>query len=205
MNGKAKTGPMELPTGFYATAAAGSTGQINSTAMTATPSGMDLRREIETRRGVGPEVGVGYDFGGGRIEVTGIYNRASVSSAELEGPMGFEQALSTEGKAIQTWSAMVSSYIDISIKPRLELYAGGGIGIRQALNPGYTLNTPRGIVQLRGKETTLLGYQFKTGLTYQLRSKQAIFIEGFYAGSQSSSVGNTGIGGARIGTRWYFR
>jgi hypothetical protein len=105
---------------------------------------------------------------------------------------------------MQTLSAMLSGYIDIPVNRRLELYVGGGIGIRQSQLPGFQIETPLGLIPIQGREQTMLGYQFKSGLTVKLRPKRDLFVEGFYAGSQHPEQGASGVFGVRGGSRWWF-
>ena len=160
---------MEASTGFYATIGAGATSPFHSTLQGSPPAGSPLSHKLDTNAGLAPEVGVGYDFGGGRLEITGLYNRASITTATLQSAVTGQQALATDGKALQTFSAMLSGYIDIPVHRKLELYLGGGIGIRQSRLPGFQIETPMGMLPIQGREQTLLGYQFKTGLTVKLR------------------------------------
>ena len=195
---------MELPAGFYATIGLGATSPLNSSLQGSTPAGTALSLNLDTSPGITPELGVGYDFGGGRVEVTGLYNRARITTATLQSALAEQQELATDGKAMQTLSAMLSGYIDIPVNRRLELYVGGGIGIRQSQLPGFQIETPLGLVPIQGREQTMLGYQFKSGLTVKLRPKRDLFVEGFYAGSQHPEQGASGVFGVRGGSRWWF-
>jgi hypothetical protein len=51
---------------------------------------------------------------------------------------------------------------------------------------------------------TNFGYQAKLGLTYKINKKLDIFTEAVYAGTVTSSDGNLGLFGLRIGTRRLF-
>jgi len=195
---------MELPTGFYATIGVGATSPLSSSLAGSTPLGAPLSLNLDTTAGLAPEVGLGYDFGGGRVEVTALYNRAKITTATLHSALVEQRALATDGKAMQTLSAMLSGYIDIPVNRKLELYVGGGIGIRQSRVPGFQIETPRGAIPIKGGKQTMLGYQFKTGVTVKLRPKRDLFVEGFYAGSQHPEQGASGVFGVRGGSRWWF-
>ncbi len=195
---------MELPTGFYATIGVGATSPLSSSLEGSTPLGAPLSLNLDTTAGLAPEVGLGYDFGGGRVEVTALYNRAKITTATLHSALVEQRALATDGKAMQTLSAMLSGYIDIPVNRKLELYVGGGIGIRQSRVPGFQIETPRGAIPIKGGKQTMLGYQFKTGVTVKLRPKRDLFVEGFYAGSQHPEQGASGVFGVRGGSRWWF-
>lgn len=99
---------MEASTGFYATIGAGATSPFNSTLQGSTPAGTPLSLKLDTNAGLAPEVGVGQDFGDGRLEITGLYKRASVTTATLQQAVTEQQALATDSKALQTFSAMPS-------------------------------------------------------------------------------------------------
>jgi len=195
---------MEPPTGLYVTIGVGATSPLNRSLEGSTPLGAPLSLTLDTTAGLAPEVGLGYDFGGGRVEVTGLYNRAKLTSATLHSAFAEQQPLATDGKAMETISAMLSGYIDIPVNRKLELYAGAGIGTRQSHTPGFQIKTPSGMIPIKDSQQTMLGYQFKTGLTVKLRPKRDLFVEGFYAGSQHPQQGTTGIVGVRGGSRWWF-
>ena len=195
---------MELPAGFYATIGLGGTSPLNSSLQGSTPAGTALNLNLDTSPGLTPELGVGYDFGGGRVEVTGLYNRARITTATLQSTLIEQEKLATDSKVMQTLSAMLSGYIDIPVNHRMELYVGSGIGIRQSQLPGFQIETPLGLIPIQGREQTMLGYQFKSGLTMKLRPKRDLFVEGFYAGSQHPKQGASGVFGVRGGSRWWF-
>lgn len=195
---------MELPTGSYATIGVGATSPLSSSLEGSTPLGAPLSLNLDTTAGLAPEVGLGYDFGGGRVEVTALYNRAKITTATLHSAFAEQQALATDDKAVETFSAMLSGTIDIPVNRKLELYAGAGIGIRQSNTPGFQIKTPRSTIPIKDGQQTMLGYQFKIGLTVKLRPKRDLFVEGFYAGSRHPQQDASGIVGVRGGSRWWF-
>lgn len=195
---------MEFPTGFYATIGIGTTSRLSSALEGSTPLGAPMSLNLDTTAGLAPEVGLGYDFGGGRVEVTALYNRAKITTATLHSDLVEQRDLATGDKAMQTFSAMLSGYIDIPVNRKLEMYVGGGIGIRQSRVPGFQVETQRGTIPIKGGKQAMLGYQVKTGVTLKLRPKRDLFVEGFYAGSQHPEQGALGIFGVRGGSRWWF-
>ena len=82
---------------------------------------------------------------------------------------------------------------------------GGGIGVRYTTIDAFSLTPyPGTTVQVASENDTNFGYQAKLGLTYKINKKLDFFTEAVYAGSITSSEGNLGLLGVRIGTRRLF-
>ena len=172
---------------------------------TTAPNGTSITTTSAIGAGLGSEAGIGYDFGQARAEITAIYNPRSVNSTTVDLPMG-PTTFQLDDVAIKTTSLMVSGYRDIPImRNKLEAYLGGGIGVRYTTIDAFSLTPFPGItIQVPSDYDTNFGYQAKLGLTYKITRKLDVFTEAVYAGTITSSEGNLGILGVRIGTRRRF-
>ena len=191
--------PLAEPPGFYATVGAVLTPAVEQRFSTTAPNGTSL----STTSAIG--AGLGYDFGKARTEITAIYNPRSVNSTTVDLPLG-QRTFQLDDVSIKTTSLMVSGYRDIPImRNKLEAYLGGGIGVRYTTIDAFSLTPSPGItIQVPSDHDTNFGYQAKVGLTYKVKKKLDLFAEAVYAGTVTSSEGNLGIFGVRIGTRRRF-
>ena len=199
--------PLAEPPSFYATVGAVLTPAVEQRFSTTAPNGTSLSTTSAIGAGLGSEAGMGYDFGKARAEITAIYNPRSVNSTTVDLPLG-QRTFQLDDVSIKTTSLMVSGYRDIPIiRNKLEAYLGGGLGVRYTTIDGFSL-TPSPVspirVQVPSDHDTNFGYQAKVGLTYKVNKKMDIFTEAVYAGTITSSEGNLGILGVRIGTRRRF-
>jgi opacity protein-like surface antigen len=199
--------PIAEPPGFYATVGAVLTPAVEQRYSTTTANGTTINTTSDVGAGLGSEAGIGYDFGKARAEITAIYNPRSINSTTLD-YLGNKRTFQLDDVSIKTTSLMVSGYRDIPIiRNKLEAYLGGGVGVRYTTIDGFSL-TPSPVspirVQVPSDHDTNFGYQAKVGLTYKVNKKMDIFTEAVYAGTITSSEGNLGILGVRIGTRRRF-
>ena len=198
--------PLAEPPGFYATVGAVLTPAVEQRSSTSS-NGRSLNITSDIGAGLGSEAGIGYDFGKARAEITAIYNPRSVNSATVDLPLPLgPKTFQLDDVSIKTTSLMVSGYRDIPIiRNKLEAYLGGGIGVRYTTIDAFSLTPSPGItVQVPSDNDTNFGYQAKLGLTYKVKKKLDLFAEAVYAGTVTSSEGNMGILGVRIGTRRRF-
>ncbi len=197
--------PFTEPPGFYATVGAVLTPAVEQRFTTTAPNGKSFSTTSDIGAGLGSEAGIGYDFGKARAEITAIYNPRSVNSTTVDLPLG-PKTFQLDDVSIKTTSLMVSGYRDIPIiRNKLEAYVGGGIGVRYTRLDAFSLTPSPGItVQVPPDNDTNFGYQAKIGLTYKVKKKLDLFAEAVYAGTVTSSEGNLGILGVRIGTRRRF-
>ena len=197
--------PLAEPPGFYATVGAVLTPAVEQRFSTTAPNGTSLSTTSAIGAGLGSEAGMGYDFGKARAEITAIYNPRSINSTTVNLPLG-PTTFQLDDVSIKTTSLMVSGYRDIPIiRNKLEAYLGGGIGVRYTTIDAFSLTPSPGItVQVPSDNDTNFGYQAKLGLTYKVKKKLDLFAEAVYAGTVTSSEGNMGILGVRIGTRRRF-
>ena len=197
--------PFAEPPGFYATVGAVLTPAVEQRFSTTAPNGTSISTTSAIGAGLGSEAGMGYDFGKARAEITAIYNPRSVNSTTVDLPLG-QRTFQLDDVSIKTTSLMVSGYRDIPImRNKLEAYLGGGIGVRYTTIDAFSLTPSPGItIQVPSDHDTNFGYQAKVGLTYKVKKKLDLFAEAGYAGTVTSSEGNLGIFGVRIGTRRRF-
>lgn len=172
---------------------------------TTAPDGRSISTTSAIGAGLGSEAGIGYDFGKARAEITAIYNPRSVNSTTVDLPQG-PTTFQLDNVSIKTASLMVSGYRDIPIiRNKPEAYLGGGIGVRHTTIDAFSLTpAPGRTIQVPSDNDTNFGYQAKLGITYKVKKKLDLFAEAVYAGTVTSSEGNLGILGVRIGTRRRF-
>ena len=198
--------PLAEPPGFYVTVGAVLTPAVEQSSSTSS-NGRIINTRSDIGAGLGSEAGIGYDFGKARAEITAIYNPRSVNSTTVDLPLPLgSTTFQLDDVSIKTTSLMVSGYRDIPIiRNKLEAYLGGGIGVRYTTIDAFSLTPyPGTTVQVASENDTNFGYQAKLGLTYKINKKLDFFTEAVYAGSITSSEGNLGLLGVRIGTRRLF-
>ena len=198
--------PLAEPPGFYVTVGAVLTPAVEQSSSTSS-NGRIINTRSDIGAGLGSEAGIGYDFGKARAEITAIYNPRSVNSTTVDLPLPLgSTTFQLDDVSIKTTSLMVSGYRDIPIiRNKLEAYLGGGIGVRYTTIDAFSLTPyPGSTVQVASENDTNFGYQAKLGLTYKINKKLDFFTEAVYAGSITSSEGNLGLLGVRIGTRRLF-
>jgi opacity protein-like surface antigen len=170
---------------------------------------LPIRGTVQVDPGVTTELGLGYDFGWLRGELSWVHREAVIGSSDWSvGP--FPAAVSTGGGHVSSNSAFASLYLDFAQQDsRLVPYVGGGLG--------YTaLHTSQTTIQLGGNTATfgggtsgLLGYQAKAGLAYRSSPRTDLFSEVVYQGAPArsqdsldrSALNNWGF---RLGVRYRF-
>jgi len=150
--------------------------------------------------GFAGDVGVGYDFGPLRAEITYAYNRFATNS--LDSSVG---NFSNSGGAVNLNSGYASLYWDLPVGGNLVPYIGGGIGYT---NYGFGSGTLGG-ASYRGSNVGTFGYQAKVGVSYGVSHQTDLFLEGVYQGGSSFSIGSESYGplnswGGKLGLRWRF-
>ena len=203
-------------TGFYATLGLGA----NSTRdVGVTDSGVDaffgvaVKGEIKVDTGFSGDLGVGYDFGKFRTELT--YVRTTGSFDSVTGTSGASSVtVPGDGIDMSTDSLMVSGYYDFANKSKWTPYVGAGIGYTK-LKADSTVGvvtiggtTYTGTVTEKGNED-LFGYQAKVGVSYAASPVVSVYLEGTYQGTEGFTAGSTKYDGThslggKIGVRYYF-
>ena len=203
-------------TGFYATLGLGanSTRDVGVTYSELDAAfGTAIKGEIKSGSGFSGDIGVGYDFGKFRTELTYVNTNIDVDSLAVSTSTASGTASITSGA--QTNSLMFSGYYDFVNKSKWTPYVGAGLGYtRITVDPiagSITANnqTVSGSNLTDKYSKSLLGYQAKVGVSYEVTPVTNIYLEGTYQGTENFSDGSTkfdGIDplGGKIGVRYYF-
>ena len=201
--------------GFYATLGLGA---VKTSDVGVTDSDVDaafgaaVKGEIKVDTGFSGDLGVGYDFGKFRTELT--YVRTTGSLDSVKGTSGANSGTISATSDVSTDSLFVSGYFDFANKSKWTPYVGAGIGYTKlkadpvvaSLNIGGT--TYSGTVTEKGNED-LFGYQAKIGVSYAATPALSVYAEGTYQGTEGFTAGTTkyeGLDffGGKIGVRYYF-
>ncbi len=124
---------------------------------------------------------IGYDFGGPRVELEGIYrsNQATLQAA----PVGFQQF--TAGANINQTAIMANIMYDFRFGSPIVPYIGAGAGI--AFVNASALNG--------STSSTQFAYQGIIGVGYEIDPNWRINIDGRYYGTTNPTINNPLIGG----------
>jgi outer membrane protein OmpA-like peptidoglycan-associated protein len=124
---------------------------------------------------------IGYDFGGPRVELEGIYrsNQATLQAA----PVGFQQF--TAGANINQTAIMANVMYDFRFGSPIVPYIGAGAGI--AFVNASALNG--------STSSTQFAYQGIIGVGYEIDPNWRINIDGRYYGTTNPTINNPLIGG----------
>jgi opacity protein-like surface antigen len=184
-------------TGFYATLGLGASWPQN---INWNATSLPLNGTIRGGGGFSGEVGIGYDFGAIRTELTYGYTNNSVNSVTFNG-------IGTPGASgsINKNDVLASVYLDIPTNSRWTPYIGGGIGYSNVSTPNITI----GGFNSGSANGGHFGYQAKVGVSYAASRSTDLFLEGVYSGvgGTNNSVINTGAlneWGAKLGARFRF-
>jgi opacity protein-like surface antigen len=159
--------------------------------------------------GFSGDIGIGYDFGAIRAELTYGYSDGSYGGggSAWNNPQSLRSsAVGNNGSnSIAKHDVLVSAYWDIATGSRWTPYVGGGIG-------WSNLSIPQ-IPTSDGGGKNLFGYQAKLGVSYGVSNSTDLFLEGVYQGtpgySASNQFGKTDFGsfsswGGKLGVRFRF-
>ena len=202
-------------TGFYATLGLGA---VKTSDVGVTDSDVDaavgaaVKGEIKIDTGFSGDLGVGYDFGKFRTELT--YVRTTGSLDSVTGTSGANSGTLQATSDVSTDSLMVSGYYDFANKSKWTPYVGAGIGYTKLkadpIVGAVTIagTTYTGTVTEKGNED-LFGYQAKIGVSYAATPALSVYAEGTYQGTGGFTAGTTkyeGLDsfGGKIGVRYYF-
>ncbi|MFM7237498.1 MAG: outer membrane protein [Cyanobium sp.] len=182
--------------GFYGTLGLGASWLSDQTTDFFSPAS----GHYEYNGGFAGDVGLGYDFGALRAEITYAYNRFTADS--LSSSVG---TFDNDGGIGNLNSGYASLYWDLPVGGRLVPYLGGGIGYT---NYGFGSGSQGG-ESYRGSNVGTFAYQGKVGVSYTVSHQADVFLEGVYQGGSSFSIGSESYGplnswGGRLGVRWRF-
>jgi outer membrane autotransporter protein len=153
-------------------------------------------------------VGIGYDFGAIRAELTYGYTYASLNDVDGNVRINGERIgnfdLGSSG-TVNKNDVMASVYWDMLSNSRWTPYIGGGIGYTNLSTDGIKVGGERIGDANRG----LFGWQAKAGVSYGLTSNWDVYAEGTYSGASGFESDNVDYGsfnnwGGKIGFRYRF-
>jgi len=129
-----------------------------------------------TNSGASAELGLGVDFGNLRIETTYAIDASQLKGYTNVRGVDFDYI---SGGEIRKQSAFLTGYWDILQKSNWTPYLGAGIGysnldVRDFSDPSLSY---------KGYNRSLVGYQFKAGISINTSSRSELFIEGIYRGT----------------------
>jgi len=165
---------------------------------------------VQADQGFSLDLGLGYDFGPLRSELSFVRRQASIRSSNWTvGPFPVEARLSDP--QVGSNSVFASLYADLPVNSRLVPYVGGGLGIT-ALNGNATTLRRGNLSQTiggNGGGGGVLGYEAKAGLAYRSSPRSDLFAEAVYQGAASRSQGSLdrsaiNTWGFRLGLRYRF-
>ena len=160
--------------------------------------------------GFSGDVGIGYDFGALRTELTYGYSRASLNGVSATNPIGFGvfglvPTTNNVSGAINKNDVLVSLYYDFENNSRWTPYIGGGIGYTNLSTPSFTFNG----IPSNSVNKGLFGWQAKAGVSYAMSYNTDLYLEGVYQGAGGYSTDNLSFDsfnswGGKLGFRYRF-
>ena len=176
------------------------TGNIGTSSFTsadwkAEVNGLDHKGDLKFDDGTGWELGLGYDFGRVRTELSyGNSNNEikSISAKINEGTLMGTSVESSASGDLKIKNILINGYLDFPLgeQKKLTPYLGAGIGGSKLDIDNITVAGE----ELESASTWLFGYQAKLGLSYLLNNKVNIFGEGIY-----SAFSDLGVAGEKYG------
>jgi opacity protein-like surface antigen len=166
--------------------------------------------KLDLGGGFSGDVGVGYDFGALRTELTYGYSRASLNAIGAANPIGFGAFgivpfTNNVSGIINKNDVLASLYWDIETNSRWTPYIGGGIGYTNLSTPSFSLNG----FPTNSVNKGLFGWQAKVGVSYAMSYNSDVYLEGVYQGAGGYSSENLTFDafnsfGGKIGFRCRF-
>ena len=166
--------------------------------------------KLDLGGGFSGDVGVGYDFGALRAELTYGYSRASLNAVGSANPIGFGAFgivpfTNNVSGIINKSDVLASLYYDIETNSRWTPYIGGGIGYTNLSTPSFSLNG----FPTNSVNKGLFGWQAKVGVSYAMSYNSDVYLEGVYQGAGGYSSENLTFDafnsfGGKIGFRYRF-
>ena len=209
-------------TGWYLTIGAGaqtpSDQTVNSNGTLVSPFftpllynfGNNNSTQLDLGGGFSGDLGVGYDFGALRAELTYGYSRASLNAVGAANPIGFGAFgivpfTDNVSGIINKSDVLASLYYDIETNSRWTPYIGGGIGYTNLSTPSFSLNG----FPTNSVNKGLFGWQAKVGVSYAMSYNSDIYVEGVYQGAGGYTSENLTFDafnsfGGKIGFRYRF-
>ncbi|WP_320667015.1 outer membrane protein [Prochlorococcus sp. MIT 1307] len=159
--------------GFYGVLSVG-IGDIDGTKWESTIGGTKYGGKAPVDAGFSGEVGIGYDFGAWRTDLTyenGGGDLGDCTETKVTGT----NCSSTSGE-VETNSFMINAYYDIDTNSKWEPYVGAGIGTTNFDVENFTVGGTK--YKLGDDDSTT--YQLKAGVTHPVSDKMDLFGEAAY-------------------------
>ncbi len=166
--------------------------------------------KLDLGGGFSGDVGVGYDFGALRTEITYGYSRASLNAVGAANPIGLGvfgivPFTNNVSGIINKNDVLWSLYYDFENNSRWTPYIGGGIGYTNLSTPSFSLNG----FPTNSVNKGLFGWQAKVGVSYAMSYNSDIYLEGVYQGAGGYSSENLTFDsfnswGGKVGFRYRF-
>ena len=171
----------EESTGLYLTGNIG-TSSFTSADWKGEVSGLAYKGDLKFDDGTGWELGLGYDFGRFRSELSYGNSNNDIKSISAKINEGILSGTSVESSAsgdLKISSILINGYLDFPIgkQKKLTPYLGAGIGGSKLDIDNITVAGE----ELESANTWLFGYQGKLGVNYALTNSFNIFGEGTYS------------------------
>jgi opacity protein-like surface antigen len=170
---------------------------------------LPIEGHVQSTPGFASDLGLGYDFGRLRGELSWVHRQATVASSRWSiGPLPVQSG--SEGQPVSSDSLFASLYVDLPLpRTRLVPYLGGGLGYTALHTSPTTIQLGPTSTSFGGGSFGLLGYQAKAGLAYQSSPRSDLFAEAVYQGAPGSSQGSLNRSplnswGFRLGLRLRF-
>jgi outer membrane protein OmpA-like peptidoglycan-associated protein len=167
-----------VPAGFYIGGEGGLNWMFNTTANVPGFGGLV---NIYPQMGWAAGGMIGYDFGGPRVELEGVY-RSNMATLQLA-PVGFQQF--TAGASINQTAIMANLLYDFRFGSPIVPYIGAGAGI--AFVNAYAGNG--------SSSSTQFAYQGIIGVGYEFDPNWRFNIDGRYFGTTNPTINNQFVGG----------
>lgn len=144
---------------------------------------LPIRGTVQVDPGVATDLGLGYDFGRLRAELSWIHREAVIGSSSWSvGP--FPVAANNGSGRVSSDSAFASLYLDLAEQDsRLVPYVGGGLGYVALRTSPTTLVLGGNSASFGGGSANLMGYLAKAGLAYRSSPRTDLFGEVIYQGA----------------------
>lgn len=169
---------------------------------------LPIEGTVQVDPGFALDVGVGYDFGSLRSELTVVHRQGSIrQSSWTVGAYALEARPSTS--LVTSNSVFASLYLDVPVNDRLVPYVGGGLGYTNVTSSSTDLTLGAVSQSVGGGSNGGLGYQAKAGLAYRSSPRSDLFAEAVYQGSPAVSrdtLERSALNswGCRFGVRYRF-
>lgn len=176
---------------WYGTVAAGALQPQNQSGYVETHYGYAISGSVQRNVGFSGEVGVGYNFGAIRTELTYGYVNNSLASSQASAQGVFEKTKGLSGYTVAN-AFLASAYWDIKNKSRFTPYLGGGFGYGLIYQSPATFQMGYGGGLGQADYISVPAYQGKIGVSYKASRTFDVFIEGVYRGT-SGYTGESGF------------